>query len=333
MDTEGAVSSEGLVSITIIGVNIPPQAEDDLVAVEVGGSAQVAVLANDSDSDGVLDLTSLSIVSFPLHGTIVDDGTGVLTYFHDGGVDTSDSFTYTVMDNEFAVSNEATVSVVIGGVPVVSGLVFHLESDSGLGVNGGQVTSWSDLSGSGYTLMSSGDPQLVISPELGNRPVVDFDGTGDKIEIASGLSGLPAGNADRTVYLVANYRGVGFGGFAYGNSACNQAFGTTVDNQGRLMAQGWCGRSDHSSDEIGTGVGWMIQSIVHKLGVMSHYKDGVLIDTQSHNYNTVLTNLVLGGELADNKFMDMQVAAVLIFDRALDATEVQQVEAYLQNKY
>jgi hypothetical protein len=99
------------------------------------------------------------------------------------------------------------------------------------------------------------------------------------------------------------------------------------------MAQGWCGSSDHSSDEIGTGVGWMIQSIVHKSGVMSHYKDGVLIDTQSHNYNTVLTNLVLGGELADNKFMDMQVAAVLIFDRALDATEVQQVEAYLQNKY
>ena len=288
----------------------------------------------DLDSDGTLDATSVSIVSSPLHGMVSDNGAGVLTYTHDGGADTSDSFTYTVLDNEGAISNEATVSVAIGAVPpVVTGLVFQLESDLGLGLNGNQVTSWSDISGSGYTLTSAGNPQQVISAELGNQPVVDFDGVGDKLEIASGLSGLPTGNADRTVYLVANYRGVGFGGFAYGNAACNQAFGTSLDNQGFLMAQGWCGSEDYSSNEVGTGAGWLVQSIVYEAGVMRHYKDGVLIDTQSHNYNTVLDNLVLGGELADNNFMNMQVAAALIYDRALNATEAQQVEDYLQNKY
>ena len=82
-----------------------------------------------------------------------------------------------------AVSNEATVSVVVGGVPILNGLVFHLESDAGLELEAGRVASWSDISGSNFTLTSAGDPQLVVAPELGDVQVVDFDGVEDKLEI------------------------------------------------------------------------------------------------------------------------------------------------------
>ncbi|VAW54794.1 hypothetical protein MNBD_GAMMA06-614 [hydrothermal vent metagenome] len=216
---------------------------------------------------------------------------------------------------------------------ITSGLVFHLEPSTGLVSSGSAVLGWNDQSGAGNDLVSSGNPQLVVAPDLNNYPVVDFNGVNDKLERVGGLTGLPTGSANRTVYLVAKYRGVGFGGFAYGNTSCNQAFGTIVDNVGNLTAQGWCGANDYPVNTAGMGAGWLIQSIVYEAGVMTHYKDGVLLDTQSHNYNTQLNNLVLGGELADNQFMDMQVATVMVYNRALTAQEQQQMLISLQTKY
>jgi hypothetical protein len=274
------------------------------------------------------------IMASPANGSVLDDGNGLLTYTHDGSATTSDSFTYTVLDDLGEVSNIATVSLSIGTQSMVTnGLVLRLEPDQGLSTNAGSVLSWADQSGLGNDLVSAGDPQLVNATDLNNHQVVDFDGAGDKLERTLTLNGLPTGNTDRTVYMLAKYRGTGFGGFAYGKAKCNQAFGTIVDNTGDLMAQGWCGSNDFSSTTAGTGAGWLVQSIVLEAGVMEHYIDGALFDTQNHTYNTTLSNMVLGGELQDNKYMDMQVAAVLIYDRALSVEELQQVDTYLNDKY
>ncbi len=332
-DDQGGVSNTATVSITITGVNQAPVAVDDTGTVAVGASIAIAVLNNDSDVDGLLNAASVTVVIPPANGTVLGDGAGVLTYTHNGGATSSDSFTYTVLDDQGVVSNVATVSLLVGAQPVTNGLVFRLEPDAGLVTSGSTVTGWNDQSGLGNDLVSAGTPQLVAAVDLNNHLVVDFNGVNDKLERVGGLSGLPTGNANRTVYLVAKYRGVGFGGFAYGNASCNQVFGTIVDNVGNLAAQGWCPQHDYASAAVGTGSGWLIQSVVHEAGVMKHYKDGVLLDTQSHSYNTQLTKLVLGGELADNQFMDMQVAAVMVYDRALTALEQQQMIVYLQAQY
>jgi hypothetical protein len=340
-DNLGAVSNIATVSLSIqdAGGNLPPTAVDDSATVDVGASVDIPVLTNDSDTDGTLDNTTVTIVTAPVNGTLVDDGNGLLTYTHDGTATTTDSLTYTVADDLGAVSNAATVSVSIGTQALVTnGLVLQLESGQGLIVSGSSVVSWADQS-TGHSsshsndLQSVGDPQLVNATDLNNHPVVDFDGVDDKLERTLTLFGLPTGNADRTVYMLAKYRGTGFGGFAYGRGLCNRAFGTIVDNVGNLTAQGWCGSNDFSSMTAGTGAGWLVQSIVLEAGVMNHYKDGVLLDTQNHTYNTTLSNMVLGGELQDNNFMDMQVAAVLVYDRALSAGELQQVDTYLNDKY
>jgi hypothetical protein len=42
---------------------------------------------------------------------------------------------------------------------------------------------------------------------------------------------------------------------------------------------------------------------------------------------------VIGAEMKDNPFLSMQVAEVLIYDRALSSAEQAQTEQYLQNKY
>ena len=119
-DTEGAVSNEATVSITIsepTPINQSPVTQTDTAIVQSGEAATINVLSNDSDNDGTLEKTSLFIVNQPSSGTVeIDFVTGSITYTHDGSATSSDSFIYTVKDNLGAVSNESTVLITINSV-------------------------------------------------------------------------------------------------------------------------------------------------------------------------------------------------------------------------
>ena len=79
--------------------------------------------------------------------------------------------------------------------------------------------------------------------------------------------------------------------------------------------------------------GFLVQSVVLQNNVTSHYSNGVLIDSDTHTFNTDLKKLVIGAEIKGLGESQMAIGAVLIYNRALSATERAQVEAYLQNKY
>ena len=119
--TNGVVSNEATVSITITPVNDAPVANNDTASVVEGGSVNIPVLSNDSDIEGNIDLTSVVIVSQPANGTVgVNTQTGVMNYVHNGGPSTSDSFTYSFKDNQGVVSNVATVSITIQRKPIAN---------------------------------------------------------------------------------------------------------------------------------------------------------------------------------------------------------------------
>jgi glucose/arabinose dehydrogenase len=143
----------------------------------------------------------------------------------------------------------------VGACSVPSeGLVAQYEADQGLSTASGEVTGWTDQSGQGNDLTAAGDPTTTTAPS--GQPAVSFDGSGDKLERTDTLSGLPSGNEDRTVLLVTKYESAGYGGFAFGDDATNEAFGTIVDPNGNLMVQGWGGSNDFASGVAGTGEGW-----------------------------------------------------------------------------
>ena len=119
--TNGVVSNEATVTITITRVNDAPVANDDTASVVEGGSVNISVLSNDSDIEGEIDVTSVVIVNQPENGTVgVDAQTGTVNYVHNGGPSTSDLFTYTFKDSQGAVSNTATVSIAIQRRPVAN---------------------------------------------------------------------------------------------------------------------------------------------------------------------------------------------------------------------
>jgi hypothetical protein len=92
----------------------PPTANADAATVGRSLGVLVNVLANDTDDDGSLDPTTVSVVSGPANGsTAVHPTTGVITYTHNGSNTNSDSFTYKVKDNTGVDSNTATVSITV----------------------------------------------------------------------------------------------------------------------------------------------------------------------------------------------------------------------------
>jgi hypothetical protein len=78
------------------------------------------------------------------------------------------------------------------------------------------------------------------------------------------------------------------------------------------------------------------QSAVVSSNALTHYKNGALIDTEDpRSYATEIDKIRIGQELSGNTngFVTVDVAAVLVYDRALSGTERQLVEDYLQTKY
>lgn len=247
-------------------------------------------------------------------------------------------FTVQVTDSNGGSAQQDFSITIVSGNLVTAGLVMQLESTQGVVQSGGSVTQWQDQSGTGGDLAAAGSPQLVAAATPSAQPAISLDGVDDQLHhsYAPGeSSGLPVGATDRTMFVVTRYHSASAsGGVAYGNGASNQAFGPVVrDTSGVLAVMGWGTGNDLDSQTVGLGAGWLIQSVVLHDGTAELFKDGISIARWDHSYNTVLDSFVIAAEIAGFGYQAMDVAAVLVYDRALDDLERAQVGAYLQNKY
>ena len=106
-DASGAVSQEATVSLTILSVNDLPVANADSGSVNEGQSVNLNLTLNDTDVEGVVDLTSIVIALAPTNGSLVVNANGTVDYTHDSSETLSDSFSYTIRDASGATSNTA----------------------------------------------------------------------------------------------------------------------------------------------------------------------------------------------------------------------------------
>ncbi|MFQ5433422.1 MAG: tandem-95 repeat protein [Anaerolineae bacterium] len=133
-DDIGATSNQATVTITVTNVNDAPVAADDTPLT----LTNMNVLANDVDIDGTLDPATVTIVNQPANGAAAVNLDGTITYTPNTGFVGSDTFTYTVDDNDGAMSNEATVTVTVtSGEPI---LVITAPADGDSFVQGTAVT-------------------------------------------------------------------------------------------------------------------------------------------------------------------------------------------------
>ncbi|MCP4410303.1 MAG: tandem-95 repeat protein [Gammaproteobacteria bacterium] len=116
LDVVSFDSSTSTVTVFVNAVNDAPVAENDSDIVEEGETITLVVTDNDIDGDGAIALDGIEIVSAPQNGDTVVNEDGSIAYTHDGSESLSDSFTYTVRDNDGTSSNEATVALTVNPV-------------------------------------------------------------------------------------------------------------------------------------------------------------------------------------------------------------------------
>ena len=80
--------------------NIPPVANNDTATTDENTPVDINVIANDTDSDGTIDPATVVITGNPANGAAVANANGTVTYTPDNGFDGTDTFTYTVNDNQ-----------------------------------------------------------------------------------------------------------------------------------------------------------------------------------------------------------------------------------------
>ena len=100
------------VTITLTGVNEPPEASSDAASTDEDEPVVIEVLSNDSDPETADADLAVTGVGGPLHGTAAaDPGTGEITYTPRADYHGADSFRYTLSDG--VLTDEGTVSVTI----------------------------------------------------------------------------------------------------------------------------------------------------------------------------------------------------------------------------
>jgi hypothetical protein len=230
----------------------------------------------------------------------------------------------------------ATVNITVGAGSrlVTAGLVLHLDAEEGVTSLGGVITGWADLSGRDNDMSGSGvlRPPLAVTPA--GRAAVRLDGIDDAFareHAANPLNGFPAGNADRTVFVALRYHSSSAtAGVVYGAAASNQTFGLAAEYPtGKLTVQGYGDDNDLISAESAVGSGWLVQAARLRDGQVTLFRDGIVIGSDARVYATTLSKIVIGSAIDGAGHVGMDLAAALLYNRALSDSECARVEAYL----
>ncbi|MBU6953421.1 tandem-95 repeat protein [Hahella sp. HN01] len=116
-DGQGALSNVAIVIVNVNGSNVLPNAANDSATTDEDTAVDIAVLDNDTDSDGVLQASTVTLIANASHGAAtVNATTGVIRYEPEENYHGADSFTYIVKDNGGSASNIATVAVTVNSV-------------------------------------------------------------------------------------------------------------------------------------------------------------------------------------------------------------------------
>ncbi|WP_157068012.1 Ig-like domain-containing protein, partial [Desulfosarcina cetonica] len=101
------------IAVVASAANVAPVAVNDNATTPRNTAVIIDVVANDTDADGTIDPTSV-VLPYAITsrgGSVSGNGDGTVTFTPKNGFRGTDTFTYTVNDNDGATSNLATVSV------------------------------------------------------------------------------------------------------------------------------------------------------------------------------------------------------------------------------
>ncbi|WP_425411106.1 Ig-like domain-containing protein [Hyphococcus sp.] len=201
--TYTACDSDGNCDTATVTVTVSaeaPQAVDDVASVLSGTPSTIDPLANDNDPNG--DPLTVADIADPANGTVVINPDGAITYTPEAGFVGTDTFTYTVCDDD-GNCDTASITVTVGNQPPSA------QDDSAATQPGNAVSI----------------PALANDSDPENRPLTISS-------VTQGANGTVAFNPDGTVIYTPNAGFTGTDTFTYtvddGEGAASTATITVV---------------------------------------------------------------------------------------------------------
>ena len=134
-----------VIPIGVFAQNEPPVANDDSAITPKNTYVTIDVVGNDSDPEGALNLSSVTVTMPPAHGGAVSRGDGTIAYTPNTDFVGRDDFAYQICDNgDPALCGTATVDVEVG-IPVSFNIITKKLNVKKMGVLPVVVLSTADL--------------------------------------------------------------------------------------------------------------------------------------------------------------------------------------------
>lgn len=235
--------------------------------------------------------------------------------------------------------------------PPASPAVWY-KADAGLILSGSAITSWQDQVATRHLNQVVGSP-TKLSTTTGGSPVdvLRFDGN-DALWIAGKELRF---SADRSIVIYARVNDTSDGFlFDCSSTSTNGGVGEPVianpgltrsqirNNQWQVGLQGPTGANNADTVTTGVTVGtWQTHAFIYDRYqasfanydyTVSHYIDGVLVGTHNQSEDVIMQGLILGGNIAGQRNLNVDIAEVLMYG-LLSPTDITAAHTYLSAKW
>lgn len=203
------------------------------------------------------------------------------------------------------------------------GLYDALESSS-FSLTGNLIDQWNDLSGNGNHLTASG----AVRPDYDStNKWVLFDGVGERLD----LSSFAGGNLSQPFSIVGAYKFVAKG----------SGFQTVIDGDPLQVGRGgWYEDTDNlkltPSNEVVKNpldTNWHINALLADGANVEFYEDGGSDLASTTTGTSTLNGLTVGASGGGGEPANVQVHFVMVTDDKLTSTELNDLGAYLNNRF
>jgi hypothetical protein len=208
------------------------------------------------------------------------------------------------------------------------------------------VTAWADQSGNGRTVTLADSPSFTAS-SINSRPTVDFNGS---TQFADALTPAFVGNNNFSVIWAFKYVGDSTEGNSYSPSVSflsaedsDQGAFHYIKNESKFPAsyplfqiQEWTPYDYDSGFTYTDGSNYILEFISNQSsGFYSVFRNATLEGSEA--IGTTADSDVIGiriaGQQDPERYGNIKMAEIVVYNRILTTPERQQVEAYLSNKY
>jgi hypothetical protein len=220
-------------------------------------------------------------------------------------------------------------------MPSIDGLFLHLDASKVAARDGETVTSWTDTVGEEVLTGSA----TYVADYTNGQPGLRFDGNSDSLGTRHLADGPDTSNL--TLFIVGNFATEGNDEIS--DYLVSAQHPTAADNRLRILKRKDDGKISVAVGGSSTeGVSLPADTDVHVFGLVSGRNgnqvdfllDGAVIRSYSHSHNNAaLQGLFLGAYRGLSHFFEGTIAEVLLYDRALEESEVDEVAKYLLSRY